>query len=675
MTSTNLLRFAKALSIPALCLPTVLAGAASRPALRHLPVAASPVFVQSQKLTIPSGDPYAAAFGNAVAVDGQTAVVGAPDDSYGSGFLQGRAYVFSYGDGVWTEVAELTAGDAGNADYFGTAVAISGDTIMVGAPLHNSATGAIYVFSDAGGTWTQVAELTAGDAAANAYFGWSVALDGSTALVGSPLAAAAGTTAQGQAYVFTGSGANWTQAAEFTAADGEANGWFGYSVALAGPTALVGELYATVGANVEQGAAYVFGENQGNWNQVQKLTAGAGQAYDLFGDAVALSGTTGLIGAPAVNTGRPGSAYVFAESGGSWSETQALDANGAAAADEFGRALALDGARALIGAPNRSVGGNTAQGAAYVFDAAGGTWSQSAMLTASDGAQNDLFGDAAALQGDTLFVGASAAAAGGVAAQGAVYSFAANDLALALSAPATVDPGANYTSQAILTNNAATYSAPMAVTMTVPAGTGFVSADASQGSCSENSGVVACSFGQVAGNGGTATADLTLDATGNAGATIENTASLSGTLPPLNAAAQTVINGGNTPPVADDGALTTDENTAASGTLTATDANGDPLTFTIVAEPQHGSVTLDDAATGAYTYTPDQGYSGSDGFTFKANDGQADSNIATVSITVNASGGGGGGGSSGGSSGGGGATAPFMLLALAGLAALIRRRS
>lgn len=105
----------------------------------------------------------------------------------------------------------------------------------------------------------------------------------------------------------------------------------------------------------------------------------------------------------------------------------------------------------------------------------------------------------------------------------------------------------------------------------------------------------------------------------------------------------------NNPPVASDGSLTTNENQAASGTLEATDSDGDPLTFSIVSQPSHGSVSISDASTGAYTYTPDKNYSGSDSFTFKANDGQADSNVATVSVTIKAvspppSGGGGGGG-------------------------------
>jgi VCBS repeat-containing protein len=112
--------------------------------------------------------------------------------------------------------------------------------------------------------------------------------------------------------------------------------------------------------------------------------------------------------------------------------------------------------------------------------------------------------------------------------------------------------------------------------------------------------------------------------------------------------------------VASNGTLTTNENTAASGTLKATDPDGDPLTFSIVTKPSHGSVTINDVNSGAYTYTPNHNYSGSDSFTFKANDGQVDSNIAKISITVKSTGG-------GGSSGGGSIGLP-TLFALLGLA-------
>jgi hypothetical protein len=159
-----------------------------------------------------------------------------------------------------------------------------------------------------------------------------------------------------------------------------------------------------------------------------------------------------------------------------------------------------------------------------------------------------------------------------------------------------------------------------------------------------------------------ATANVTLKVTGSAGTTIDNTASVSKATPALTASASTVIGGANNPPVATDGSVTTNKNVAVSGTLTASDPDSDPLTFSIVAQPVHGTVSVTDATTGAFTYTPASGYTGDDSFTFNANDGTADSNTATESMIVKAAGG-----------GSGGAFGPWTLL-LVGLCFFARLR-
>ena len=105
------------------------------------------------------------------------------------------------------------------------------------------------------------------------------------------------TTDQGSAYVFTRSGTTWTQQAKLTASDGAADDYFGYSVALSGDTALVGAYWDDVGANYDQGSAYVFTRSGTTWTQQAKLTASDGAAGDHFGHSVALSGDTALVGA------------------------------------------------------------------------------------------------------------------------------------------------------------------------------------------------------------------------------------------------------------------------------------------------------------------------------------------------------------------------------------------
>src|SRR5699024_4814761 len=134
----------------------------------------------------------------------------------------------------------------------------------------------------------------------------------------------------------------------------------------------------------------------------------------------------------------------------------------------------------------------------------------------------------------------------------------------------------------------------------------YLSATATQGQCSEQSGVVSCSFGSVAGNAGMVTANVELSAAESG--TIRSVANVSRAVPALTASTTTTIVENN-PPVSRNGSLTVTENEPADGTLEATDPDGDALTFSIVTGPSHGSVVLEDNSTGAYRYTPDQDYS------------------------------------------------------------------
>ncbi len=336
--------------------------------------------------------------------------------------------------------AELTASDGALRDYFGRSVALSsdGNTALVGA---NNKTvvyggqGAVYVFTYSGGSWSQKQELTASDGAADNYFGVSVALssDGNTALVGASFKTVGSNSYQGAAYVFTNSGGSWSQQQELTASNGAASDYFGNSVALSsdGTTALVGANNKTVGSNASQGAAYVFTNSGGSWSQKTELTASNGAASDYFGYPVALSsdGNTALVAAPQKTVGSnniQGAAYAFTNSGGSWNQQHELTASDGAAVDYFGNSVALssDGNTALVGATGKTIVHNS-QGAAYVFTNSGGSWSQQAELTASDAALGDDFGSGAALSSDgtTALVGAFGKKVGSNSQQGAAYVF------------------------------------------------------------------------------------------------------------------------------------------------------------------------------------------------------------------------------------------------------------
>ena len=202
------------------------------------------------------------------------------------------------------------------------------------------------MFLRSGPTWSFQERLTAGDV--DDAFGYSVALAGDTALVGAPTG---GDDVEGAARVFVRSGSDWALQQPLALEDAAAGDYFGYSVALSGDTALVGAPHDHVGANADQGSAAVFVRSGSNWSLEGRLTAAAGDADDALGHSVAVSGDTALVGAYyAGGASRRGSASVFARTGGEWTEQDELAA-AADAADAAGYSVGVSGDTALIGAP------------------------------------------------------------------------------------------------------------------------------------------------------------------------------------------------------------------------------------------------------------------------------------------------------------------------------------
>ncbi|MBY0112375.1 MAG: hypothetical protein K2Y21_06105 [Phycisphaerales bacterium] len=399
-------------------------------------------WVQQSKLATALDGRAGDRFGSSVAISGDTAIIGAPNQDLG--FLtpdQGAAWVFSRIGSTWIGPdLQLLASGGAASDNFGFSVALSGDTALVGASGDdvgaNIDQGSVYVFTRSGTTWTQQAQLTATGGAAGDSFGISVALSGDTALVGANADDVGANANQGSAYIFTRSGSTWTQQAQLTASGGAANDLFGVSVALSGDTALVGAYGDDIGANTNQGSAYIFTRSGSTWIQQAQLTATGGAANDLFGVFVALSGDTALVGASADDVGAntdQGSAYIFTRSGITWTQQAQLTATGGSAGDQFGYSVALSGDTALVGANLDDVGANLDQGSAYVFTRSGTTWTQQAQLTATSGAAFDYFGITVALSGDTALVGANLDNVGANTDQGSAWTFdvPADDFSLA----------------------------------------------------------------------------------------------------------------------------------------------------------------------------------------------------------------------------------------------------
>jgi hypothetical protein len=333
---------------------------------------------------------------------------------------------------------KLTASDGAPGDNFARCVAVDGDTVVVGASQKNSSAGAAYVFTrNQGGpdNWGEVRKLTASDAAAHDSFGYSVAVDGDTVVVGADL----GNNGAGAAYVFArnqGGPDNWGEVRRLIASDPGGSNRFGAAVAVDDDTVVVGAW----GNNTYRGAAYVFARNQGgpdNWGEVRKLTASDAEVLDIFGFDVALTGDTVVVGAPQKKIDIPalpplpppppllsaGAAYVFKRNQGgadNWGEVRKLTASDPAADDQFGDRVAADGETVVVGAFLKD---NI--GASYVFARNKGgadSWGQVKKLTPGD-PTGFLFGNDVSVDRDTIVVGALNSDGG----DGAAYMFARNE--------------------------------------------------------------------------------------------------------------------------------------------------------------------------------------------------------------------------------------------------------
>jgi hypothetical protein len=398
---------------------------------------------QQAKLSVSEGADNDS-FGDSVAISGDTAVVGADWDDVGATRDQGSAYVFVRSGATWTRQATLNAADGASWMCFGSSVAISGDTIVVGALYatvgSNTEQGAVYVFTRSGTTWSQQAKLTADDGDDYDWFGRAVAMSGETVVIGAMGDDVGANVDQGCAYVFTRSGGVWSRQAKIAATDGAGGDLFGGSVAISGDAAVVGAQRDDIATAADQGSAYVFTRTAAAWSQTQKLMAADGAAEDWFGCAVALAGDTAVIGAVIDDIGTStdqGSACVFVRNGDVWGQQQKLVASGGDVDDQFGCSVAIAANVAVVGARYDDVGGHTHQGSASVFVRSGTTWSQQAELVAADGATSRSLGWSVATSNGTAAVGAPQ---DGYGSKGAAYIFVGEALEPAdTTPPSTTD--------------------------------------------------------------------------------------------------------------------------------------------------------------------------------------------------------------------------------------------
>ncbi|MFZ5820640.1 MAG: S-layer homology domain-containing protein, partial [Chloroflexota bacterium] len=399
-----------------------------------------------------------------------------------------------------SQQAYLKASNTDAYDYFSYSVALSGDTVVIGAYREDSSTtgvngnqdddsaedaGAAYVFVRDGETWSQQAYLKASNTDPTDRFGYSVAISDDTIVIGAPFEDSNTTGVNGPpnngypdsgaAYVFVRNGETWSQQAYVKASNTDIWDYFGNSVSISGDTLVVGangEDSNSTGVNgfqgnntaTDAGAAYVFTRSGETWSQQAYLKASNTEDFDNFG-IVSISGDTIVVSAyressnaTGVNGNQDnnlaadsGAAYVFARDGGIWSQQAYLKASNTGASDYFGWSTSISGDTILVGAYGEDssatgVDGNQADnsaynaGAAYVFTREGAVWSQQAYFKASNTGASDYFGYSTSISGDTLMVGAygeDSSAAGTNGDQGdnsannagAVYAFMRNGAA------------------------------------------------------------------------------------------------------------------------------------------------------------------------------------------------------------------------------------------------------
>ena len=362
-------------------------------------------------------------FGDSVDIDGDTAVVGA--GKYYTGLAEsGDAYIFTRSGTSWSQQAKLTPSDGQDGDWFGWGSAIAGDTAVVGAPREDtpgSSAGSAYVFTRSGTSWSQQAKIQSSDIASGDNFGKSVSISNNTIIAGAESAATGGSN-NGAAYVFTRSGTSWSQEAKLTASDAAVDDEFGFAVAIDGDTAVVGAKSEDTGGT-SAGSAYIFTRSGTTWSQQAKLNASDPNAYAGFGLSVGISGDSVIIGAWGNDTtaAGAGAAYVFTRSGTSWSEEAKLTASDGASDDNFGFSVDIAGDTVIVSANYQDTGGSNA-GAAYIFTRSGTSWTQAKKIQSSDIAANDKFGQSVAINGNTAIVGSMH---NGTTDRGAAYTFVA----------------------------------------------------------------------------------------------------------------------------------------------------------------------------------------------------------------------------------------------------------
>jgi len=364
-------------------------------------------------------------FGQSVAVSEGLAVIGAPRDD-DNGVWGGSAYAFQRDGDDWEQDEKLLASDGIAADRFGWSVSLSGDTAMIGSVLgsdNGEQAGSAYAFEKDGNDWDEKDELVPGDGVIFDQFGYSAAIDGDTAVIGSNF----GNDNQdqtGSAYAFERRGSRWSEKDKLFPNNGDGLDQFGFAVALSGDTAVIGAP-GDDDRGTSSGAAYLFVRNGTRWSQKEKLVASDGGASDAFGTSVSISGDTVVVGAPSISGGSSrGAAYVFVREGDDWPEHTKLLADDGASGDAFGTSVSISESFIVVGAPLSDLAAS-GSGSAHLFVRTHDEWIEREQLLPQPADPDLLFGGSVSVSGNTVLVGAPGADDNGLDS-GAAFVFQVN---------------------------------------------------------------------------------------------------------------------------------------------------------------------------------------------------------------------------------------------------------
>jgi len=380
---------------------------------------------QQQKLSASDANEWDY-FGTSVAIDGNYAIVGACYADVGGPIdNRGAAYIFKWTGSNWSQQDKLLASDGASGDNFGWSVSISGEYAIISAPGDNSSIGSAYIFKRNGTSWSQQAKLTASDGATGDEFSYSVSISGDYAIVGAYDDTDLGINNCGSAYIFEKPPGGWVDATEtiklFAFEPGPTSSErFGFSVAIDGNTAIVGANFSSPTPQlIQSGAAYIFKREGIYWvPQPPKLTASDAKGGDEFGSSVAIDANYAVVGAPWDDIdafrGQTGCAYIFKCIGGPmWTEQDILYASDLSMDDYFGWSVSISGNLAIVG---------TFADSAYIFRRRGTSWTELEKLTAWDGAPGCGFGWSVSMGASQTIVGATTAT-GNATQSGAAYTF------------------------------------------------------------------------------------------------------------------------------------------------------------------------------------------------------------------------------------------------------------